>query len=328
MGLRWKMKALRFERKGSIDELHLSDLEIPHPGEGEVLVKVRAAAINPSDVKNVLGKMQQTVLPRTPGRDFAGIVLQGPPDLIGKEVFGTGGDLGLQRDGTHAEYVVIPSEAVVPKPSAFSFEEAAAFGLGYMTAWYAISMNAQVQAGETVLITGVTGSVGSAAARIASVKGAKVIGTIRHTNERTSIPGLPVDDYIDLEKESLPEALLSRTSGHGADVVLDVVGGPMFEPCLRSLAHRGRHVAISNAGNPLVTFNLVDFYHREGRIIGADTLKLSFRESAEILRGLLPCMEQGLYPAPPLETCNLEDAVEAYRRIAAGTAKRKTVIVM
>ncbi len=321
------MKALRFERAGSLDELHVSELDIPSPQKGEVLIKIRAAAINPSDVKNVLGKMTQTVLPRIPGRDFAGVVLQGPESLMGKEVFGTGGDLGFLRDGSHAEYLVVPVDAAVPKPPSFSFEEAAAFGLGYMTAWYAVATNAHVHAGETILILGVTGAVGSAAARIASGKGARVIGTIRSENERISIPGLPVDDYINLTEESLPEAVMSRTSGRGADVILDVVGDSLFEPCLRSLAHRGRQVVISNTGDPQVIFNLVDFYHREGRIFGVDTLKLSFSESAEILRGLLPGIEQGLYPAPLLEMCRLEDAVEAYRRIDSGAAKKKMVIV-
>jgi len=321
------MKALRFDRTGSLGELHLSEVDIPSPRKGEVLIKIRAAAINPSDVKNVLGKMKQTVLPRTPGRDFAGVILQGSEGLVGQEVFGTGGDLGFLRDGSHAEYLIVPSDAAVPKPPSFSFEEAAAFGLGYMTAWYAVVTNAQIQAGETILILGVTGAVGSAAARIASSKGARVIGTIRSGSDQASIAGLPVDDYINLAAESLPEAVMSRTSDRGVDVVLDVVGGPMFEPCVRSLAHRGRQVVIANTGDPRVVFNLVDFYHREGRILGVDTLKLTFNESADILWGLLPGIEKGLYPAPPLETCRLEDAAEAYQRINSGAAKKKIVIV-
>jgi NADPH:quinone reductase-like Zn-dependent oxidoreductase len=321
------MKALRFERTGSLDELHLSEMDTPSPRKGELLIKVRAAAINPSDVKNVLGKMEQTVLPRIPGRDFAGVVLQGSESLVGQEVFGTGGDLGFLRDGSHAEYLVVPSDAAVPKPSSFSFEEAAAFGLGYMAAWYAVVTTAQINDGETILIIGVTGAVGSAAARIASDRGARVIGTIRSWSERTSILDLPVDDYLNLSEESLPEAVMSRTSERGVDVVLDVVGGPMFEPCVCSLALKGRHVVIANTGDPRVAFNLVDFYHREGRILGVDTLKLTFSESADILRGLLPGIEKELYPAPHLETCRLEDAVEAYRHINSGAARKKIVIV-
>ncbi len=95
----------------------------------EVLVRVQAAAINPSDVKNVLGKMAMTTLPRTPGRDFAGVIEQGPPAWIGRGVFGTGGDLGFRRDGSHDEYLAVPVEAVCKIPMASAPESAAALGL-------------------------------------------------------------------------------------------------------------------------------------------------------------------------------------------------------
>jgi NADPH2:quinone reductase len=321
------MKALRFKRKGSLDELHVSELDVPTPGEGEVLVEVRASSINPSDVKNVLGKIAQTVLPRTPGRDYAGVVVKGSDSLIGKEVFGTGGDLGITRDGTHAEYVVVPSEALVQKPPSFSFEQAAASALRYVTAWYALAVNAELKAGETILILGVNGAVGGAAARIASIKGARVMGTVRGQENRASVQDLPVNDCIDLDNESLPNAVSSLTSGHGADVILDLVGGPMFEPSLRSLAHRGRYVVLSNAGESRVSFDLLDFYRNEGRIFGADTVMLSNKETANILQRLFPEMELGLLPAPQLETCRLEGAVEGYRRVESETAKKKIVIV-
>ncbi len=322
------MRALRFERAGSLDELHVVEADAPRATTGEALIEVKAAAINPSDVKNVLGKMAQTIPPRIPGRDFAGVLASGPADLIGAEVFGTGGDLGFQRDGSHAEFVAVPLAAIVAKPPSFDFAEAAAFGLGYMTAWYAVAATAQIQRGETIVVLGAAGAVGGAAVRVAANEGARVIGVARNEAEAAAVAALPVNERINLAAESLPEAVMSRTAGRGADVVLDVVGGPLFEPCVRSLAHKGRHVVISNAGDPRVSFNLPDFYHREGRILGVDTLKLSFQESAEILRRLLPGIAKGLYPAPPLETCRLDEAVEAYRRIDAGTAAKKIVIVM
>lgn len=103
------MKALRFNQTGSLSELRVTGVARPVPRHGEVLVKVQAAAINPSDVKNVLGKMSQTTFPRTPGRDFAGVIKQGPADLMGRPEFGTGGDLGFLRDGSHAEYLIVPA---------------------------------------------------------------------------------------------------------------------------------------------------------------------------------------------------------------------------
>ena len=156
----------------------------------------------------------------------------------------------------------------------------------------ALEDTAKLQRGETILITGVTGAVGGAAARIARWRGARVIGTIRKAGEQAAIPDLPVDQDINLGDGPLPESVMSATAGQGVQVVFDVVGGPLFEPCLRCLAHRGRHVAIASTGDGRVGFNLVDFYHREGRIYGVDTLKLDFAASAAVLRGMMPGVEQ------------------------------------
>ena len=321
------MRALRFQRTGSLSELKLDKIPRPIPKMGEVLIHVRAAAINPSDVKNVLGKMHQTTLPRTPGRDFAGEVVEGSIRFNGQEVFGTGGDLGFTRDGTHAEYVVVPEEAILLKPKSISLEQAAALGLIYMTAWSALISSAQLVYGETALILGVTGGVGSSAVRIASSKGVRVLGTIRHELEKAAASDLPVDIIINLEKETLPEAVLRATNGRGADVVLDVVGGPMFEKCLQCLAHRGRQIAIASTGDPRVSFDLVDFFHREGRLLGVDTLTLTFAESAGILEQIIPEIKAGFFKPPPIKTCSLDDAIMAYEKINSGEAKKRLVIV-
>ncbi|MGB0070743.1 MAG: zinc-binding alcohol dehydrogenase family protein, partial [Isosphaeraceae bacterium] len=215
------MRALRFARTGSLENLGVETMDRPVPRAGEVLVRVQAAAINPSDVKNVLGKMELTTVPRTPGRDFAGVVEQGPPERIGRPVFGTGGDLGFRRDGSHAEYLAVPVEAVLVRPDGLGPEQAAAMGLGYMTAWAAVVDAAGLRAGETILITGVTGAVGGAAARIARWRGARVIGTIRKAGEQVAIPDLPVDQYINLGDGPLPESVMSATAGQGVQVVFD-----------------------------------------------------------------------------------------------------------
>jgi len=96
------MRALRFHQTGSLDNLRIEAVSPPEPGASEVLVEVKAAAINPSDVKGVLGKMHETTLPRIPGRDFAGLVVAGPAELVGQSVYGSGGNLGFGRDGSHA----------------------------------------------------------------------------------------------------------------------------------------------------------------------------------------------------------------------------------
>ena len=113
---------------GSLDNLQGAELPMPVPKTGEVLVQVLAAAINPRDAKNVLGKMPETKTPRVPGRDFAGRVVSGDSRWGGKAVFGTGGNLGFGRDGSHAEFVVVPVEGLMEMPPEFSYEQAAAIG--------------------------------------------------------------------------------------------------------------------------------------------------------------------------------------------------------
>jgi NADPH:quinone reductase len=320
------MRGLYFLRTGSLTNLTVEELPMPTPRAGEVLVKVRAAAINPSDVKNVLGKMSQTKTPRVPGRDFAGRVISGDFPWRGKSVFGTGGDLGLKRDGSHAEFMAVPVEALVEIPPEFSDENAASIGVAFLTAYAAIARIGAVKSGETVLVTGTTGAVGSASATIAYSKGARVLGTVRSRRELGIRNDLSFVEWIDLESGPLPESLKELTAGKGADLILDVVGGPLFQPCLESLAQRGRQIAIASTGSPQVTLNLVDFYHKEARLIGLDTLELSFFESAEILKALLPEFKAGILSPPAVETVSLDGALGAYREIDQGISRKKFVI--
>lgn len=321
------MRALRFERLGSLDGLEIREIPVATAGVGEVLVQVKAAAINPSDVKNVLGKMHETTVPRTPGRDFAGVVVGGAKELMGRAVFGSGGDLGFGRDGSHAELVAVPAGAAVALPAGVSFEQGAGIGVAYMTAWTALVKAGRVQKGETVLITGTTGSVGGIAARIARHFGARVFGTVRSTAGLAKVGDLPVEVWIDLEKSDLAEGVRAATGGRGVDVVFDVVGGAMFEKCLQSLARRGRQVAIASTPDPRVSFNLIDFYHNESRLLGVDSLKISFEEAADIFLSMSPGLESGEFPPPKVEAYPLEQGPRLYREIANSTLKGKPVLV-
>src|SRR6202453_4304823 len=321
------MRAMQFDKVGSLDYLKIVDTPKPRPVSGEVLVQIKAAAINPSDVKNVLGKMHETSVPRIPGRDFAGVVAEGPPEWINRKVFGSGGNLGFGRDGTHAEYVAVPVSALNPLPKNLSFEQAAAMGVAYLTAWAAVVLTARIQAGETILITGTTGAVGDAAAKIARKLGARVIGTVRKSAD---IPGLStsvINHWLGLDAGDLASAVFAATAGKGVDVVFDLVGGPMFEPCLKSAPPRGRSVAIASNPDPRVSFNLVDFYHRESRLLGVDSVKLSFEESAAILCGLTPGIEDGTFRPPATRTVSFSGIVEAYRLLGGGKVKEKLVLV-
>jgi NADPH:quinone reductase len=322
------MRAIRFEKVGSLSELHLQEVPKPTIADDEVLIEVRAAAINPSDVKNVLGAMHHTTLPRTPGRDFAGVVVEGASNLIASEVWGSGGELGFTRDGTHADYLILSALAVKLKPKVLSMEESAAVGTSYITAWMGLIDAAQLQAGETVLVIGATGAVGSAAIGIAKWKGTFVIGTIRNEMDKEIARRLGCDRIVNLKQENLKEAILAATDGKGVNIVYDTVGGPMFEICLETLANKGRLVEIST---PLdkrqVSFDLLDFYRRELRLFGVNSLSADAQACARILAELTPGFESRfLHPPSIAQTYSLAEAVPAYEQVLNRTALGKVIL--
>lgn len=320
------MQALFFESIGSLQNLKLVERAMPIPGPNELLIQVKAAAINPSDIKSIQGKMQETTAPRIPGRDFAGIVVSDSKQWKGKSVFGTGGILGFSKDGTHAEYVAVPENGLVEIPNSISFSQAAAMSLSYVTAWQSIIIAGKLQPGETILITGAAGAVGSAAIRIALSLGAKVIGTYITSNE------IPEDlkdklQWINLDNEKLPDALYKLTNNKGANVVFDVIGGALFEPCNLCLASKGRQIAIASYGPPLVGLNLIEFYHKEAHLIGVDTLKMTSEDCAKILKALIPGMQEKTFLPQEIDEVPLKNALAAYEDIDNRKAKHKKMIV-
>ena len=317
------MRALRFDKFGDPSVLHLADVADPAAGPGFAVVRVTAASINPSDVKNVAGAMEGTTLPRTPGRDFAGIVERGPAEWVGHEVFGTGGDLGFTIDGSHAESLVVPVSALTPKPARLSAAEAASVGVTSVVAWQGLIEYAALQPGEIVAVIGVGGGVGTAVAQLARWRGASLIVGV---DVQAPTPDSPAERSIDRfvpSDEHLTDAVRQAAGRSGANVIFDAVGGVTFEPALKSLAHRGRLVTISATGRARVEFDLRDFYHNESRIIGADSRKLDASASAQRLAAMLPAFESGAIAAPPIDqVVPLNRAVEVYERVAGGARAR------
>src|SRR6202167_6285028 len=205
------MKALRFEKCGSPSVLTVQELPVPDLKTGEALVELHASPINPSDVKNVAGAFKAS-LPRIPGRDFAGVVVAGD-GWKGKEVWGSGAGFGVWRDGTHAQYIVAGLDGLSSKPAVLSMEEASAVGVPYLAAWSGLVDAANIQAGETVLITGALGAVGRAATQIAQWKKAKVIGA--DIFDKPS----DVDAFVNTKAKELPVEVKALTNGKGADLV-------------------------------------------------------------------------------------------------------------
>jgi NADPH2:quinone reductase len=321
------VRALRFTEFGDPGVLHLANLPDPTKTTREAVVRIEAASVNPSDVKNVAGAMDWTVLPRTPGRDFAGVVVSGPPEWEGIPVWGTGGDTGFTRDGSHAELMSVPLEALVRKPERLGFDDASTVGVNFVVAWYGAVETARLVAGETVAVFGVSGGVGGAVAQIAHTLGANVIGVDR----RQPGPQIPaaavIDDFITFDPDADVGAAIKRlTGGRGVDLVYDAVGGVTTSSALAALAHRGRLVVISAVGPPTVAVNLLDLYRNETRIFGTDSTKLTVVDSAQRLQQMAPYFESGDFqPLPIATTYSLDDAAAAYQAVADHTAGRVVI---
>lgn len=320
------MRALQFTKFG-LSNLRLIELPNPKSDAATAVVKVAAASINPSDLKNVEGLMEHTSLPRVPGRDYAGTVLEGPAEWLGTEVWGTGGEIGYTINGSHAELIAVPIASLRRKPSILSLEQAAAVGVTYLAAWLGLVEYAQIKAGEVLLVIGANGGVGGSVAQIGKYKGARVIGTDRSP----LVPGAPsasaLDDFILLKDQELQTSVAESTKGQKADAVFDTVGGPMFEPALKSLKRRGRLVEIASTGGRRVSFDLIDFYHNESRLFGVDTRARDAVESGALLEALTPLFEQGALQAPAIDRVfRLSDGVGAYEQVNHGQVRGRVVL--
>jgi NADPH2:quinone reductase len=292
-------------------------------GPSDLLIEVRAAAVNPSDVKAATGLMPYAIFPRTPGRDYAGVVIDGPAGMIGREVFGSSGDLGIRRDGTHASHLVVESDAVVEKPKTVSWEEAAGIGVPFVTAMEGFRRAGIPKPGEAVLVFGVNGKVGQAAVQIATWQGARVIGVVRkaeayegHTNAAIEV--------IDASATDVATRVRELTGGKGADIVFNTVGDPYFQAAHKSLALRGRQILIA-AIDRIVQFNILEFYRGQHTYVGIDTLGLSSIATGAVLRDLSPGFASGHLKPFPIKAnavYPLERAKEAYVAVAGSSRDR------
>ena len=313
-----QMTALRFAQYGPPSVLSLIECDIPAPQPGEALVEVAAAAINPSDIRIVEGAFHSP-LPRIPGRDYAGRVIAGDAPH-GREVWGSGPRFGIACDGAHAQYIVVPVGWLSAKPAGLSMEQSASVGVPFITAWLALVTLGRIQTGETILIIGAAGAVGRAATQIALWKGAKVIPAIRAKGE---VPAGTINTLTD----DIPRVVRDMTGGLGVDLVLDGVGGALFEPALTSLRMGGRHLVIVSKGMRWVSFDLTDFYHNKSHLIGVDSLGLTGPEIAAIMDQLRPGFEVGALRPFEVTTWPLARAVEAYEAAERDGAKAKHVLL-
>ncbi len=311
------MRAVVIRRFGEPSQLNVEEVPTPEPRGEEVLVEVKAASINPSDVKNVAGVMHGTTLPRIPGRDFAGVVARGPADLLGREVWGTGGDIGFTRDGSHAQYLLVPRAAVTPKPPSLSMEAAGSAGLTFVTAWSALVTAAALSCGETAVIIGAAGAVGSAAVQVAKSRGARVIAVVRSDDDVSSARQNGAAEVINARSANIVDAVLSITNDRGAGVVFDT-SGIMFAEAVEIAAMDGRIPVITAPADGKSTFNLRTVYRKTQRILGVDTRSLDGGAGAKLLAQMSSEFAGGRFTAKPGQSYPLAAAVAAYEQAARG----------
>ncbi|WP_214367778.1 NADPH:quinone oxidoreductase family protein [Pseudonocardia sp. H11422] len=328
------MRAVTVHEFGNLDKAGVEEREDPRPGDGEVLVEVRAAPVNYVDLVTFRGEYQfKPALPYVPGKGPSGVVR-----AVGAGVAGLApGDrvLAMAEYGGYAELVAVDHRQAYRLPDALSFVDAASMSLGFDTAWMALRDRARIRPGETVLVLGATGAVGLAAVQLARAMGARlVLAGVSRPERFSAAAAAGADAMVDLSRpdlrNSVREQVLAATGGEGVDIVIDPLGGDPFDGAVRSLAWRGRLVVIGFAAGriPVLKANypLLKNIEVSGLQI-SDYRKRLPELVAECYREVFAFHQQGLVTAPPSTTVALAEWKTAFRTVDAGGATRRQVLV-
>jgi NADPH2:quinone reductase len=270
-----------------VGDLRWGPVPRTEPGPGQIRVAIAAASLNFPDLLVVEGKYQfRPELPFVPGSEFAGVV-----DAVGEGVkhLKPGDPVACAGHGGFGTHALVEARQAVPLPAGMDLKDAAAFFFTYGTSLHALLDRAALKAGETVLVLGAAGGVGSAAVQIAKAAGARVIAAASSPDKLAFCRGLGADETIDYAKDDLRAALKTLTGGRGPDVIYDPVGGALAEPAFRSIGWRGRYLVVGFAGGtiPALPWNLAllkgaavvgvfwgDFLKREPQAAAADVAQL------------------------------------------------------
>ncbi|MGB6517922.1 MAG: zinc-binding alcohol dehydrogenase family protein [Candidatus Cybelea sp.] len=314
------MKALQIDRFGALNDLQIRDVaDLPLPPQS-VRVRVEAAGVNPSDAGVALGRFASVTLPRILGRDFSGQVVEGAADLIGLPVWGSGGgELGMTRDGSHAEHLILPVKAAIRRPSHLTAQEAAVAGVPFVTAWSALVELARFSKDETAIVSGAAGAVGSAAVQLALALGGRAIALVLERDDLSPLDGLALAGIVRSDRDDVPAAVRELTGGRGADVALNSVGAPVFAVLCQSLAKDGRMVVFSARAGRRVDIDLFDFYRQRLALFGLDTASFTLERVAGLFEKFGPLFEsKSVKPASIAARFPLSRAREAYERVENG----------
>jgi NADPH:quinone reductase len=322
------MRAVVVREFGPPERLGVEDVPAPAAGAGEVLIDVKAIGVNFPDLLVVRGTYQ--ILPDppfSPGKEVAGVVVASGPDVAG---LAAGDRVMAQLEyGGYGEQVVARAGNCFRLPDEIGYEEAAAFGLVYVTAHLALDHRAGLRAGETVLVTGAGGGIGSAGVLLAKALGARVIAVADTPEKRALAAEQGADHAIDADPASLRDAVLGLTGGRGADVVLEAVGGDVFAACLRCTAWEGRVVVIGFASGEIPRIHAGHLLVKNISVLDLQSSDYRDRDHAAFgaaVEHVLALYRRGAITIPLTATYPLERAADALRAIERGEVKGKVVL--
>ena len=323
------MRAVRCHELTGPSSLRVDEIPAPTAGAGEVLVEVRAAALNFPDVLLTYGKYQfKADPPFVPGGEAAGVVRALGPSIEGLAV---GDRVALTiMNGAFAEQVVAPAAAVVKLPEAVSFEVGAATLLTYATTLHALVDRAALKSGETLLVLGAAGGVGTAAIELGKLLGARVIAAASSDDKVAYCKERGADDGINYAREDLKERAKVLTKGNGADVVYDPVGGAYADAALRAIAWEGRYLVVGFATGeiPKIPLNLVLL--KGCQLVGVFWGSFAMREPArnrENAARILAWVAEGKLRPHVDSVMKFDDARAAFERMERRDVKGKLVLV-
>ncbi len=312
-----------------IDALTWTELPTPQPGAGEVLLKIHAASLNFPDLLIVQNKYQiKPALPFVPGSEYAGVVEavgQGVSHLkIGQAV------ACLSGTGGFATHTLAQAALCMPLPPGFPLVDAAAFIMIYATSHHALLDRAQLKAGETVLVLGAAGGVGTSAIQIAKACGARVIAAASSADKCALCISIGADASINYSSENLREAVKTLTNGKGPDVIYDPVGGDYTEPAFRSIAWRGRYLVVGFAAGPIPSLPLNLALLKGASIVGVfwgDFAKREARANAAMMGELAQWYGQGKIKPVIDRTLPMAELKAAFAHMGSRGVKGKLVMV-
>jgi NADPH2:quinone reductase len=237
-------------------------------------------------------------------------------------VYGSGGDIGITRDGSHARYLVLPEQALRAKPQGISMDEAGAVGVPFVTAYEGFRRSGMPQAGQTVLVLGANGKVGQAAVQLASQAGARVIAVQRHAGPFEGFASGAVDVIDARHHADVGARVRELTDGRGAHIVYNTVGSAYFEAANKAMAKGATQIFIATHDRA-VPFDIFAFYRGMHTFVGIDSLAMDCVASTAQLDAMRDGFERGtLKPFPVARSFTLDEALDAYRLVLSGSTDR------